>query len=124
MAAALAASVSSTARYVGDSILGLIGTSMPLVNTEILILPICERCYSVSRIANDFWQHTCIICYRYLFFADLESIQGVDIVMTHTVWVIVFFCCQLTKHLSSCDRHILELHSGSVCYKEKEENSR
>lgn len=68
MAAVLAASVSSTARYVGDSILGLIGTSMPLVNKEILILPICERCYSVSRIANDFWQHTCIICYHYLFF--------------------------------------------------------
>lgn len=58
-----------------------------------------------------------IIC----FFADLECIQGVDIVMTHTVWAIVFFCCQLTKHLSSCDRHILELHSGSVCYKEKGE---
>lgn len=75
MAAVLAASVSSTARYMGDRILGLTGTSTPLVNKEILILPICERCYLVSRIANDFWQHACIICYHYLFFADLKYIQ-------------------------------------------------
>lgn len=122
MAAVLAAFVSSTARCMGDSILGLTGTSAPLVNKEILILPICERCYSVSRIANDFWQHTCIICYH-LFFADLKYIQGVDILMTHTMWAIVFFFYQLTKQLSSCDQvHILELHLGSMCYKEKAEN--